>query len=70
MRLSGAGLVAPAPVRPSQVIVVAAAGLGGDSEQAADLPGGESDQLVAVLIMLLARPGKLSTGAGAPFELR
>jgi hypothetical protein len=70
MELSGTSLVAPAPVSPSQVVVVAAAGLGGDSEQVADLPGGETDQLAAVLIMPRRCRGKLSTGAGAPFELR
>ena len=51
-------------------MVVWVAGLGGVSEQAADLAGGEPGQIVAVMIMLLACPGKLSTGGGAPFELR
>jgi hypothetical protein len=43
--------------------------LDGAGEQAADLAGGQPDELVAVVIMLSARPGKLSAGAGAPFEL-
>jgi hypothetical protein len=41
------------------------AGLGGGGEQAADLAGGETDQLAAVVIMLLGRRGTLSTGPGA-----
>jgi hypothetical protein len=45
-----------------------------DSEQAADLAGGQPDQVIgagpAVVIMLAGCPGKLSTGAGAPFEPR
>jgi hypothetical protein len=46
------------------------AGLSGAGEQAADLVGGEADQIVAVVIMLLACPGKLPAGGGAPFERR
>ena len=38
-------------------------------EHAADLAGGEGDQL-ALVIMPLRHPGNLSTAAGAPFERR
>lgn len=44
--------------------------IGEGGEQAADLAGGEPDQGIAVVVMLLACRGKLSTGAGAPFERR
>jgi hypothetical protein len=44
--------------------------LGGVSEQPADLAGGQADQVAVVMIMLPGCRRKLSTGAGAPFELR
>jgi hypothetical protein len=48
--------------------------MGKGSEQPADLAGGQRDQLDSVgqftLITPRAYPGKLSTAAGAPFELR
>jgi hypothetical protein len=46
--------------------------LGEGGEQAADLACGQPDQVLGpvLAIMLLAGPGKLSTGAGAPFERR
>jgi len=43
-------------------------------QQAADLGGGHGDEVAyvvaAMVIMPQACPGKLSTAAGAPFELR
>jgi hypothetical protein len=51
------------------MMVVGVAGLGEVSEHPADLAGAEADQL-AVMIMQLDWPGKLSTGGGAPFERR
>ncbi len=49
------------------------AGLEEDGEHPADLSGGQPDEVRAaatVVIMLPGCAGKLSTGAGAPFEQR
>jgi hypothetical protein len=70
VRLPGAGLVAPSPARPSLVVLVRMPCLGPRSEQAPDLAGSEADQLLGSAVMRHRCPGKLSTGAGAPFERR
>jgi hypothetical protein len=51
-------------------MVVGVALLGAVGEQSADFAGGEPDQVLVVVITLLRCRGKLSSGAGAPFESR
>jgi hypothetical protein len=70
----GAGLVPAAPSRPSLVMLTWMLGMGEGGDQPTDLPGGQRDEVIAaglaVVMMLRRCPGKLSTGAGAPFEQR
>lgn len=51
------------------MVVGSVLGLGEPRDEAADLAGGELDQLAGA-VRSLRRPEELSTAAGAPFELR
>jgi hypothetical protein len=52
-------------------MLVCVSGLGPGGEHAADLARGQPDQVISRRLMIIdpAGPGKLSTGASAPFEL-